>query len=614
MFEYTLVIYGLFLTLAWYGLRSGIDQHKGWWIEGLAIALPIALAALVLNHDVAKHATHVGRIGFRHFTTAIFLALPLMVVVRWWERLRQGEKLHLVDLFRLTTVIGLSLFAATPWESRGAVVLWTLCCVAIFLASSLVAEGQVALRPLTWLALAGSALIAAGLFLIGRLNLFFGLSSQDVTFSVIWVLLCLLAPWLWRGCTRSWLASSSLACQIEGLRLHASRLPRSISTRTLFPLWQFRPGVCYLNHGSFGAVPVQIQRAQRQWQEQCEAEPMDVLARRMEPAWQAARDRLAYWLGTPGDRLALCENATMAMNEIAAWFPLGAGDEVLLTNHEYGAVKRIWQRRADACGAILRYVQLPLPVEDPQVIVDTIVSATHERTRLVVVSHITSPTAIILPVAEICRALRTRDIASCIDGPHALLQERINLLQLDCDFYTASCHKWLCAPLGSGCLYVHPRWHARVQPARLSWGRLPPVQPLHWTDELTWVGTRDYSPYMAIPAAIDFFESFSYQQLDARNYQLACYARRVLSAAIGGQPVTPESRQWMGWMAPVWLPTGDHSSLQQRLWDRHGIEVPIVHFEGRYLVRVSCHLYNTTGDIDRLARALQCELKARESI
>jgi len=404
--------------------------------------------------------------------------------------------------------------------------------------------------------------------------------------------------------------SGWFAHQIEVWRLSISSPQRSIQLRMLFQLWHFRSGVCYLNHGSFGAVPLQLQRVQREWQQQCEAEPMDVLARRMEPAWQSARDRLAYWLGTPGDRLALCENATMAMNEIAAWFPLSAGDEVLLTNHEYGAVKRIWQRRADACGAALRYVQLPLPMEDPQVVVDTILSATTPRTRLVVVSHITSPTAIILPVAEICQALRLRDIASCIDGPHALLQERINLLKLECDFYTASCHKWLCAPLGSGCLYIHPRWHDSVQPARLSWGRLPPNEPKDWTDELTWVGTRDYSPYMTIPAAINFFSEWDFARLDARNYQLACYARSTLTTTIGGQPVTPESRQWMGWMAPVWLPPGDHSSLQQRLWERHRIEVPIVHFEGRYLVRVSCHVYNSTGDIDRLARALQCELKS----
>jgi isopenicillin-N epimerase len=405
-----------------------------------------------------------------------------------------------------------------------------------------------------------------------------------------------------------------LGPRVESLRLRWVRPQDAINHRTLFRIWNFRHGVCYLNHGSFGAVPPRIERVQRAWQKQCMAEPMDVLARQTEPAWQRSRDRLAHWLGSPPECLALSENATEAMNEIASWFPLQPGDEVLLTDHEYGAVKRIWERRAAKSSALARYATLPMPFDDPHKIADAILAACTERTRIVVFSHITSPTAVILPVAEICTRLRERSIASCIDGPHALLQERVQLEELGCDFYTASCHKWLCAPLGSGLVYVHARWSEQIEPLRLSWGRLPPAQPTHWTDELTWIGTRDYSPYMAIPAAIDFFKRFDGPRLDQRNYALACYARRMLSELLRTAAVTPESRQWMGWMAAVWLPQGDHSTLQQRLWERYGIEVPIVHFADRYLVRVSCHLYNTTRDIDRLARALQRELSDSQAV
>jgi isopenicillin-N epimerase len=340
---------------------------------------------------------------------------------------------------------------------------------------------------------------------------------------------------------------------------------------------------------------------------------MDVLARDTQPAWNQARRRLAFWLGASPERVALCENATVAMNEIAYWFPLDAGDEVLLTDHEYGAVKRIWQRRCEQSSAVCRYVTLPMPFKDPQSIVDAILSACNERTRLVVFSHITSPTATILPVAEICARLRQREIASCIDGPHALLQQRIHLNRLDCDFYAASCHKWLCAPLGSGLVYVHPRWNDAIKPMRLSWGLLPPAQPQDWTDELSWIGTRDYSPYIAIPAAIDFFSRFDFERLDARNHELACYARRALCELGDSEPVTPESRQWMGWMAAVWLPPGEYADLQQCLWERYRIEVPVYQFAGRYLIRVSCHLYNSTQDVDRLVRAVANELSARRS-
>jgi len=145
----------------------------------------------------------------------------------------------------------------------------------------------------------------------------------------------------------------------------------------------------------------------------------------------------------------------------------------------------------------------------------------------------------------------------------------------------------------------------------LSWGRLNPAKPEKWSDELLWTGTRDYSAYLTVPRAIEFFAKFDREKLDARNYALACYARRRLSELPGAEPVTPEGREWFGWMVGVWLPSNYNQcqTLQQRLWERYRIEVPIVHFAGRYLVRVSCHLYVSTHDIDTLVRCLQQELQ-----
>jgi isopenicillin-N epimerase len=191
------------------------------------------------------------------------------------------------------------------------------------------------------------------------------------------------------------------------------------------------------------------------------------------------------------------------------------------------------------------------------------------------------------------------------------LQETFKLYNLQCDFYTASCHKWLCAPIGSGFVYVDPRWQSQFQPARLSWGRLNPAKPEKWSDELLWTGTRDYSAYLTVPRAIEFFAKFDREKLDARNHELACYARRRLSELPGAEPVTPAGREWFGWMVGVWLPPDYHAyaGLQQRLWERYKIEVPIVNFSGRYLVRVSCHLYISTHDVDTLVRCLQQELQ-----
>jgi isopenicillin-N epimerase len=335
---------------------------------------------------------------------------------------------------------------------------------------------------------------------------------------------------------------------------------------------------------------------------------MDFLSRQAEGRWLAARERLATWLATEPENIALCENATAGMNEVAGWFPLGINDEVLLNNHEYGAVKRIWQRRCLHAEALLRVVTIPIPCSSRSQIVEAILSACTERTKLVVLSHITSPTAIRLPVEVIASELKKRRIACCIDGPHALLQERVKLPEIDCDFYTASCHKWLCAPLGSGFVYVAPRWHSQVRPLRLSWGRLNPNKPQSWSEELIWTGSRDMSAQLAIPAALDFFAQLDLEQIDLRNHALACYARERLISLPGAEPITPQGREWFGWMVAVSLPPGSYSTLQQRLWERHQIEVPIVEFEGRTLVRVSCHLYNCLQDIDKLHKALLCEL------
>ena len=228
-----------------------------------------------------------------------------------------------------------------------------------------------------------------------------------------------------------------------------------------------------------------------------------------------------------------------------------------------------------------------------------------ERTRLLVVSHITSPTAVILPVAEICLAMRGRGVAVAIDGPHAPVQTTVAIDSLGCDFYTASCHKWLSAPFGSGFLFVAPPQQKRIRPPLLSWGRLPPLEPTSWSDEFLWTGTRDYSAYLTIAAAIDFSEQVGLEAFRLRTHRLARYAREQLVGYFGREPIVPNSPQWYGSMAHVPLPDGDRKSLQDALWQQFHIEVPIVAWNGARYVRVSCHLYNHEQQIDQLVAALR---------
>jgi isopenicillin-N epimerase len=398
-------------------------------------------------------------------------------------------------------------------------------------------------------------------------------------------------------------------------------------------LWSLRPGVSYLNHGSFGPTPGVVSAARREWISRLEAEPMDFFVRQMEGHLDRARQIVGAVFGTAGNNLLLLDNATFGMNVVASSFPLQAGDEILATNHEYGAVLRTWRETCKLRGAHLVVQRLPERFGTADEVVAALFAGVSERTRLIVVSHITSPTALILPVAEICRAARQRGIAVCIDGPHALAAVDVHLDRLDCDFYCASGHKWLCAPFGSGFLYVHPRWQNRVRPVVVSWGDSLSGRPHSWQDEFVWSGTRDPSPFLAMPAACDFYARLAappgaplpasepHSRFVADVHQgfrvfrdvsrgLVARARNAIHEITREDAIgTPD---WYGTMVTMPLPErigdiphGHMHPLQKRLWDDFQIEAPVTSWNGRRHLRVSCHLYNTAAEIDRLAAALK---------
>jgi len=370
--------------------------------------------------------------------------------------------------------------------------------------------------------------------------------------------------------------------------------------------WRIRGDTIYLNHGSFGPPPEPVRAARRMWQARLDDQPMDFFVRQFEPAWCAARDRLAALVGTRSENLVLVENSTVGMNLVARNFPLGKADQVVLTNHEYGAVARVWRRACLRAGAAPPVIaRLPARMECEQEVVDAIFAGIGERVVLLVVSHITSPTATILPVAAICREAQARGIAVCIDGPHAPAQVPLNIDELGCDFYAASCHKWLSAPFGSGFLAVsEQQQQQRFEPDVLSWGRQPPRQPETWWDEFVWSGTRDPSSFLATPAAIDFFEHVGADRFRERTHALAGYARRRLVELTGREPPMADSPRWYGAMALVPLPPCDAKHVQRLLWQRRGIEVPVIEFEQNCYIRVSCHLYNTPRHVDLLVAAV----------
>ncbi len=367
--------------------------------------------------------------------------------------------------------------------------------------------------------------------------------------------------------------------------------------------WSFAPGVTFLNHGSFGALPWPVFEARSQLLEELNRDPVHFFLRELQPRLASVRERLGRFLETHGDNLALVENATTAMNAIARSVRLAPGDEVLANDHEYGAVLRIWEQACAAVGARLVVQTLPDPLIDSTSCVEAVLAGASPRTRLLVVSHVTSPTAAILPVGEICQRARKLGIATCVDGPHALVVEPVDLDALDCDFYTASCHKWLLAPVGCGLLYVNPRVQEQIQPAIVSWGSSYGAAP-SWRDEFNWSGTRDPSPPLAIPAGLDFLESVGIQAFRERAHYLAGLARERITRLTSLAPLLPDLRDWYGAMISLPLPPGEGQPLQAALWERFRIEVPVFDWQGHRLVRLSCQMYTTPDDIDRLVAAL----------
>jgi isopenicillin-N epimerase len=371
-------------------------------------------------------------------------------------------------------------------------------------------------------------------------------------------------------------------------------------------MWDIRSDTIYLNHGSFGPPPQTVREARGEWQRRLDSQPMDFFDRQYETVWRQTRQRLAALVGVAAEDLLLVGNATDGMNLVADNLRLAPGDQVALNNHEYGAVQRIWQRACARAGADPPVMAtLPDCIESKQQIVDAVMSVVNDRTRLLVVSHITSPSALIMPVREICQAAHARGVAVCVDGPHAPAQLDLNIDALGCDFYTASCHKWLCAPFGSGFMTVAREYQADFQPSLLSWGRLLPARPEQWWEEFIWTGTRDPSAYFGITAAIDFLHQVGWENFRQRTHALARYARDRIAELTGILSPVPDSTEWYGSMGLAPLPAVDARHLQTGLWREFGIEVPIVQLAERQFARVSCHLYNTPSQIDRLVAGLR---------
>ena len=372
-----------------------------------------------------------------------------------------------------------------------------------------------------------------------------------------------------------------------------------------------RPGIAFLNHGSFGACPRPIFAEYQRWQRALEEQPVEFLARRLDDLLAEARGELGTFLGTSGDNLVFVPNATYGMNIVAHSFPLEPGDEVLGTTHEYGAVERTWTFICEAKGARYRSQPITLPATSAEAIVEQLWQGVTPRTRALVISHITSPTALIFPVAEICRRAAAEGIVTIIDGAHAPGQIDLTLDSIGADFYTGNLHKWTCAPKGSAFLYARPDRQPMLQPLVVSWGwRAIEPGPSLFQDYFGWTGTDDPAAYLSVAAAVAFQRQHDWPSIRAACHELASQASQRIGALTGLPPISPETPDWWGQMRAIPIPRTPVSAkeIQRRLWDEFQVEIPLTEWQDQRFVRVSIQAYNTQRDVDRLVAALSAVL------
>lgn len=382
-------------------------------------------------------------------------------------------------------------------------------------------------------------------------------------------------------------------------------------------LWTLDPAITFLNHGSFGACPTEVQQAQSDVRARLEREPVRFFVREYEPLLDAARAAVASLVGADADDLAFVTNATAGVNTVLRSLMLAPGDELLTTDHAYNACRNALEYVAARAGARVVVARIPFPVAAADDVVNAVIGCVTSRTKLALIDHITSPTALIFPIERLVAELQARGVDTLVDAAHAPGMVAMDVRATGAAYTTGNLHKWLCAPKGAAFLHVRRDLQASVRPLSISHGaNAVRTDRSRFRLEFDWTGTEDPSAWLAVPAAIRFLEGLlpgGLAALMADNHRAALAARDAICAAVGAMPVCPDAM--VGSMASVLLPgKGTPLSgavpidpLQEALFTRFEIEIPVFHWPqlGQSILRVSTPIYIDSAEIDVLVAALK---------
>ncbi len=374
-------------------------------------------------------------------------------------------------------------------------------------------------------------------------------------------------------------------------------------------LFLLDPQVVFLNHGSFGACPRPVFEKYQEWQAQLERQPVQFLGVELDNNLHQSRQVLGEYLHTPTEDLVYIPNATHGVNIVARSLHLKPGDEILTSDHEYGACNSTWDFICQKTGAIYKHQSIRMPVTSLDEIVYQFWQGVTPRTRAIFISHLTSPTSLVIPVQRICRRARQAGILTLIDGAHAPGQIPVDLPALQADFYTGNCHKWMLSPKGAGFLYTRPEVQYLVEPLIVSWGYQANSfthSESRFIDMLQWTGTKDPAAALSVPAAIEFMQHNHWEEVRSTCHHLVHSAIAQLCEITGLSPLYPLDSDFYYQMGTIPIPhVRDLNELKTGLYCDYKIEIPCLEWNGQHFIRLSVQGYNSEHDIELLINALR---------
>jgi isopenicillin-N epimerase len=364
------------------------------------------------------------------------------------------------------------------------------------------------------------------------------------------------------------------------------------------------PDITFLNHGSYGACSKPVFKEYQDWQKKLEDQPVQFMTNQVYSAMEKSRESMSQFVGCDEEELVFFQNPTTAVTNVIYNLDLKSGDEVLMSNHEYGALVRAWKMWGKKTGVNIIQQDISVPVTTEENFIEDFWKGVTPQTKVIFLSHITSSTALIFPIEKIIKLAKEQNILTIIDGAHVPAHIPLNIHELGCDFYTGACHKWLCAPKGSSFLFVKKDHQDWVKPVVVSWGKDgDDPTPSEFIQNFQWQGTRDMSAFLTIPTAINFYNK------EIRPYQESC--KKIIQdtysefqSVLNTEPISA-GKEWLAQLVAHPLPKNIPSNLKKGLWEEYQIEIPVFEWNGQEFVRVSIQVYNTQKDVDLLMSALR---------